>query len=79
MVQVIFHIPVLYDVPRFESFKGSVKQKLRPMLLYIIRKLFSRRWSAGNFFFYFLKGPVHNLHKTPSADLSHPNYFCKQM
>ena len=36
--------------------KGSVQQKLRPRLLYIIQKLFSWRWAAENKFFTFLKG-----------------------
>jgi len=31
------------------------------------------------FTFYFLKGPVHNLHKTLLAVLSQPNYFCRQI
>ena len=30
-----------------ECFKGSVQQKLRPRLQYIIQKLFRRRRSAG--------------------------------
>ena len=36
--------------------KGSVQRKLRPMLLYIIQKLFTRRWSAKHLNFIFLKG-----------------------
>ena len=36
--------------------KGSFQRKLRPMLLYIIRKLFSRRWTAKYLNFSFLKG-----------------------
>ena len=36
-------------------FKGSVQQKLRPMLLYIIQKLFTRRWSTERLNFIFLK------------------------
>ena len=36
--------------------KGSVQRKLRPMLLYIIRKLFSRRWTAKYLNFCLLKG-----------------------
>ena len=41
---------VIYNV------KGSVQQKLRPMLLYIIQKLFSRRWTAKYLIFFLLKG-----------------------
>ena len=37
--------------------KGSVHQKLRPRLLYIIQKLFTRKWSAKHLNFYFVKGP----------------------
>jgi len=50
------------------SIKGSVQRKLRPMLLYIFRKLFQgegRRRVGGNKLFYFFKEPVHNLHKNP--------------
>ena len=36
--------------------KGSVQRKLRPMLLYIILKLFSRRWTAKYLNFCLLKG-----------------------
>ena len=40
----------------FSPFKWSVQQKLRPMLLYIIWKLFSRRWTAKYLNFCLLKG-----------------------
>ena len=36
--------------------KGSVQRKLRPILLYIIQKLFTRRWTAKHLNFIFLKG-----------------------
>jgi len=35
---------------------GSALRKLRPMLLYSIWKVLSRRWSADNKFFTFLMG-----------------------
>jgi len=38
--------------------KGSVQRKLRPRLLCIIQKLLSRRWSAENKIFTFLKGQL---------------------
>ena len=43
------------------TLKGSVQQKLRPRLLNIIWKLFSRRWSAENKIFTFLKGVSHEI------------------
>ena len=49
-------------------FKGSVQRKLRPMLIYIIQRLFERR-STGGKNSYFFKGTLHNLPKTPSAHL----------
>jgi hypothetical protein len=36
--------------------KGSVQRKLRTMLLYIIQKLFTRRWTAEHLNLIFLKG-----------------------
>ena len=36
--------------------KGSVQQKLRPMLLYVIRKLFSRPIINGHQIYILLKG-----------------------
>ena len=41
---------------RDSPFKGSVSQKLRPMLLYIIRKLFLKPLSADHFYLFLLKG-----------------------
>ena len=38
--------------------KGSVQRKLMPRLLYMIRKLFSRRWTAENKIVTFLKGQL---------------------
>ena len=29
--------------------------------------------------FLFVKGSLHSLHKTPSAVVSQPNYFCRQI
>ena len=46
-------LPVL--IPLF-PFKGSVSQKLRPMLLYIIRKLFIKPLSAYHFHKVLIKG-----------------------
>ena len=40
--------PPLQLVRRQKYFKGSVQQKLRPRLLYIIRKLFTRPIIAGH-------------------------------
>ena len=44
------------------TFKGSVSRDLRWVLLYINGKLFLRPIIAENF--KFIKGLVHNLHKT---------------
>ncbi len=41
---------------KLSSIKGSVQRKLRPMLLYIIWKLFSRRRTAAHLNFCLLKG-----------------------
>ena len=60
-------------------FKGSVQQKLSPRLLYIMRKLFIRRMVGENKILTFLKGTLHNLHKTPLAHIAQPSYFCLQM
>ena len=59
-------------------FKGSVQRKLRPRLLYIVQKLFSRKWSNENKILIFFKGTLYNWNKTPSADLAQPRNFCLQ-
>ena len=38
------------------------------MLLYINQKLFLRRWAAC-YKIYIFKGPLHNLHNAPSAQV----------
>jgi len=47
-VQGVFHgnQEFLRGPRLFWPLKGSAQQKLRPLLLYIIGKLFSRRWTA---------------------------------
>ena len=46
--------------------KGSVQRKLRPMLLYVhLSKALNKEMDRQTFKFYFLKGPVHHLHKNP--------------
>ena len=42
----------------FQQLKGSVQRKLKPMLLYIIQKLFTRRLSAEHLNF-LSNGDVH--------------------
>ena len=42
--------------PQGMLIKGSVQRKLRPMLLYIIQKLFARRWTAKYLNFCLSKG-----------------------
>ena len=71
-------VSILQERVVCRHFKGSVQQKLRDMLLYIIQKLFTER-IRQTLKIFFVKGPVHNLHKTPSAVLSQPNYFYMQM
>ena len=44
--------------------KGTVSRELRPMLLYIIKKLFSRPIIAGHKIDIFIKGTLHNHQKT---------------
>jgi len=44
-----------------------------------VSKALYKEIDCRTFEFYVLKGPVHNLHKTPSAVLSQPNYFCRQI
>ena len=44
------------NAPISKYFKGSVQRKLRPMLLYIIQKLFLRRWATKYLNFCWLKG-----------------------
>ena len=45
-VEGIYIFPFHREIQKNSCVKGSVQQKLRPMLLYIIQKLFSRRWTA---------------------------------
>jgi len=47
------------------SFKGTVSQELRWVLLYINQKLFSRADVSHNKNFNFIKGPLQNFKKCP--------------
>ena len=50
--------------------KGSVQRKLWPMLLYVhLSKALNKEMDRQTFKFYFLKGPVHNLHLHVPAQL----------
>jgi hypothetical protein len=55
---------VLYFCQGKKGFKGSVQPELRPMLLYIIRKLFSRRYVADDKILKLLKG-LFTIYKKP--------------